>query len=55
MQYYQRLGVLVCHNYPSMKIIAFIITVIVLSSCARSSVTPYQAANNHYQKCRAVR
>jgi len=39
-----------------MKAVAvFILTVVILSSCARSSVTPYQAANNNYQKCRAVR
>lgn len=36
------------------KTIVFIAFVSLLASCAKS-VTPYQAANNGYKKCRAVR
>jgi hypothetical protein len=39
-----------------MKTLVFILlAAVVFSSCARRSVTPYQAANNNYKNCRNVR
>lgn len=36
------------------KTFAFFAFIVILSSCAKS-VTPYQAAQGGYKKCRAVR
>ncbi len=36
------------------NLLAFIVLVILFASCSRS-VTPYDAANRHYNKCRPLR
>jgi PBP1b-binding outer membrane lipoprotein LpoB len=36
------------------QILAVILVIAFFASCSRS-VTPFEAANNHYNRCRAVR
>jgi hypothetical protein len=37
------------------KILTLAVLLTLLYSCARSSVTPYQAASHHYTRCRDMR
>jgi len=36
------------------KILSYILIIVLLASCARA-VTPYEAANNTYKKCRPMK